>query len=91
MSYAFIGVLFFLALYGFICCIINLSRNIVNKEIDGKYVVLYVDEENAECSVRCTAFQNPDSEIIVINKTPSAKTTEILSRLEREYKQIHIL
>lgn len=91
MSYAFMSVMLFLAACGLVGCIMGISHFFSRRDTDGKYVVLYIDEKNAEYAVRRCAFFNPDSEIIVVNKAPSAETTEILDRLQREYERIHIL
>ncbi len=89
--YVFCGIYFFFALYGVVCCTVNLWRWIMHCDVDRKIVVISVCEDDAEYSVRCAMTEYPDSEIEVVNKTLSAECSAILAALARDYERVHII
>lgn len=57
------------------------------------YIVenLNEDEEIIESRIRETIFKNPSSEIIILCTPKNPDTLTILSKLEKEFPQLHII
>lgn len=49
------------------------------------------DADNIEARLRIILKENPTSDIIIINKTQSEETNQILSNLSRDFPQLHIV
>lgn len=91
MYCVFIALLSLFAVYGLVCLVLGLYKKLMHRCIDGKYVIVTVKDNDAESAVRCILRENPDSEVIVINKAASPDTAEVLMHLENDFPQVHIV
>ena len=48
-------------------------------------------DDDIECRLRAIMRKNPNSEIIVVDKSQSAETRIILEKLADDYPEIHVL
>ena len=57
------------------------------------YIVtnLNEDEEAVESRIRETIFKNPTSEIIILCTPKNPETITVLTKLEKEFPQLHII
>lgn len=46
--------------------------------------------EAVECRIRELLKKNPDSEIIILDKSHSPEISEILLRMQRDFPEIHV-
>ena len=81
------AIVFLLFVFFILICLECILRERVS------YIVtnLNEDEEVIESQIRETIFKNPTSEIIILCTPKNPDTITILSKLEEEFPQLHII
>ena len=83
----YIAVIFILLIIFFLICIECILRKRVS------YIISNLNEEQdiIESRIREIIFLNPNSEIIVLCTPRNPNTLTILTKLQEEYAQLHII
>lgn len=51
---------------------------------------IYDDADSAENMIRNALTANPESDIIIVDKSKNAEVSHILSKFEKDYTRVHI-
>lgn len=91
MYYFWGALLAVFAVYGLAQIVYAIYKRVMRCGAECRYVLLTVHESGAEEAVRSVLRDNPGSEVIVVNKSHSCDTPDILKRLEKDFPQLHIV
>lgn len=86
-----ISLIMLLAVLGVYFLIKEITALIIKNHCDSCVILkIYDDADSAENMIRSALSANPESDIIVINKSKSSEVSHILSKFEKDYGRVHI-